>query len=60
MVLQKQCLTLYVTLQNMKYNMCHGAYNTGKDIRYKTDNPKHKNAIPYKRAEKHKQNYVYK
>lgn len=35
--------------------MCwHQTYKTGKTVRYKTDNPKHANAVPYKRAEKHK------
>ena len=35
--------------------MCwHQNYKTGKTVRHKTDNPKHVNAIPYKRAEKHK------
>lgn len=28
-----------------------------KTIRFKTDNPRHNDAIPYKRAEKHKENY---
>ena len=35
----------------------HQDYRTGKTIRYKTDNPKHANAVPYKRAEKHKMSY---
>lgn len=35
--------------------MCwHQDYYTGKTVRYKADNPKHANAVPYKRAEKHK------
>ena len=35
--------------------MCyHGKYKTGKTVRYKTTEPRHKDAIPYKRAEKHK------
>lgn len=35
--------------------MCwHQDYHTGKTVRYKTDKPKHVNAVPYKRAEKHK------
>ena len=35
--------------------MCrHQNYRTGKTVRYKADNPKHANAVPYKRAEKHK------
>lgn len=35
--------------------MCHGKYGyTGKTIRFRTDTPKHKDAIPYKRTEKHK------
>ena len=33
---------------------CHGKYQTGKTIRYKTAEPRHKDAVPYKRAEKHK------
>ena len=38
--------------------MCwHQDYHTGKTIRYTTKNPKHANAIPYKRAEKHKMSY---
>lgn len=38
--------------------MCwHQGYKTGKTVRYKTDNPKHANAVPYKRAEKHKMSY---
>jgi hypothetical protein len=38
--------------------MAHGTYNTGKTIRFKTDNPRHKNAVPYNRNEKHKENYA--
>ena len=35
--------------------MCwHQNYRTGKTVRYKADNPRHKDAVPYKRAEKHK------
>ena len=35
--------------------MCwHPNYRTGKTVRYKTDSTKHKEAVPYKRAEKHK------
>ena len=35
--------------------MCwHQNYRTGKTVRYKADNPKHANAVPYKRAEKYK------
>lgn len=30
--------------------MCHGQYKTGKMIRFKSSNPKHANAQPYKRA----------
>lgn len=38
--------------------MCHGGkYPTGKTVRYKTAEPRHKNAVPYKRAEKHKTSY---
>ena len=34
--------------------MCyHGKYKTGKTVRYKTAEPRHKDAIPYKR-EKYK------
>lgn len=29
-------------------------YKTGKTVHYKTAQPRHKDAIPYKRAEKHK------
>jgi hypothetical protein len=32
--------------------MCHGDKNNGKTVRYKTDNPKHKDAVPYKRLKK--------
>ena len=32
-------------------------FRTGKTVRFKTDNPKHKDAVPYKRAEKHKTSY---
>ena len=35
--------------------MCwHNKYQTGKTVRFKTNNPRHKDAVPYKRAEKHK------
>ena len=35
--------------------MCyHGKYKTGKTVRYKTSEPRHKDAVPYKRAQKHK------
>lgn len=35
--------------------MCwHNKYQTGKTVRFKTNNPHHKDAVPYKRAEKHK------
>ena len=35
--------------------MCwHPNYKTGKTVRFKTNNPRHKDAVPYKRAEKHK------
>jgi len=36
--------------------MCwHQDYHTGKTVRYKaSDKSKHANAVPYKRAEKHK------
>lgn len=29
-------------------------YNTNKTVKYVAKNPRHKNAVPYKRAEKHK------
>ena len=32
----------------------HGEYRTGKTVRYKAENSRHKDAIPYKRAIKHK------
>lgn len=35
--------------------MAHGQYAfTGKTIRFKTNAPRHDNAIPYTRKEKHK------
>ena len=35
--------------------MCwHPNYHTGKTVRFKTNNPRHKDVVPYKRAEKHK------
>lgn len=37
--------------------MCHGS-KTSKTIRFKTENPRHKDAIPYKRGEKHKGKYT--
>lgn len=39
--------------------MCHGIKKTNKDIRFKTDTPRHKNAIPYKRLVKHKKDFRY-
>lgn len=38
--------------------MCHGQVKSSKTIRYKTDNPRHGNAVPYKRTDKHKSNYI--
>lgn len=39
--------------------MAHGDYiRTGKTIRFKAENPKHKDAIPYKRTIKHKLSYA--
>ena len=41
----------------MKKTILHtGLLHSGKTIRFKTDNPRHKDAIPYKR-EKHKVDY---
>ena len=38
--------------------MCHhGKYKTGQTVRYKAAEPHHKDAIPYKRAQKHKESY---
>ena len=35
--------------------MCwHSNYHTGKTVRFSTKNPRHKEAVPYKRTEKHK------
>lgn len=34
--------------------MAHGQIKSSKTIRYKTDNPRHADAVPYKRAAKHK------
>ncbi len=35
--------------------MCHGKYGfNGKTIRFKSENPKHKDAVPYRRTVKHK------
>lgn len=36
--------------------MCHGKYKTSKTVRFKTEKPKHKNAIPYNRT-KSKKNF---
>lgn len=36
--------------------MCHGSKKSSKTIRFKTENPKHANVIPYKKP-KHKQDY---
>lgn len=37
--------------------MCHGnKYKTGKTVKYKTEESRHKNAIPYNRS-KSKQNF---
>ena len=38
--------------------MCHGQIKGSKTIRYKSDNPRHINAIPYSRKDKHKENYA--
>lgn len=38
--------------------MCHGAIKGSKTIRYKVENPRHKNAIPYKRRTKYKDDYT--
>lgn len=32
--------------------MCHGKYNSSKTIRFKTEKPRHKDAMPYKRPRK--------
>ena len=33
--------------------MCwHEGFKTGKTVRHKSDHPRHKNAIPYKREQK--------
>lgn len=38
--------------------MAHGRYAfTGKTIRFKTNAPRHENATPYTRKEKHKSSY---
>ena len=34
--------------------MWNSTYRTGKTVRFKSDNPRHKDAIPYKRSVKHK------
>ena len=38
--------------------MCHGQFNTSKTIRFKADEPHHKNAVPYKRKNKYKEDYL--
>ena len=32
--------------------MCHGKIKSSKTIRFKTEHPRHKDAIPYKRDKK--------
>lgn len=40
--------------------MCHNKYRSGKAIRYKAEEPRHKNAIPYDRAKQKQENNLYK
>ena len=52
----KASITLYAqhTTCYHQCSMWHPTYHTGKTVRFKAQEPRHKDAIPYKRAEKHK------
>lgn len=43
--------------KQLKIMFRNNIYRSGKTVRYKAAEPRHKDAVPYKRATKHKTSY---